>query len=99
MGRVGVAAAVVGAPKQPVAGWPEMVGAGLADNRGGEGAMPEITIEMIEGRTVDQKRELARRLTDVMVEVLKVDASSVTIIFHENRRQDKAKAGLLFLDR
>lgn len=61
--------------------------------------MPEITIEMVEGRTLEQKRELARRLTDLLVEVLKVDASSVTIVYHENRREDKAKGGVLFCDR
>lgn len=61
--------------------------------------MPEMVIEMIAGRTLDQKRELVRRLTDVMVEVLKVDPSSVTITIHENSREDKAKAGVLFCDR
>jgi 4-oxalocrotonate tautomerase len=61
--------------------------------------MPEVTIEMVEGRTVEQKRELARRMTDLMVEVLKVDASAITIVFHENRREDKAKGGVLFADR
>ena len=61
--------------------------------------MPELTIEMAEGRTLDQKRELVRRLTDIVVEVLKVDASAVTITIHENRREDKAKGGVLFCDR
>jgi 4-oxalocrotonate tautomerase len=54
---------------------------------------------MIEGRTLEQKRELARRLTEVVVEVLKVDPSSVLVTFYENRREDKAKGGVLFLDR
>lgn len=61
--------------------------------------MPELTIEMAEGRTLDQKRELVRRMTDLVVEVLKVDAAAVTITIHENRREDKAKAGVLFCDR
>lgn len=61
--------------------------------------MPELTIEMVEGRTLEQKRELVRRLTEVVVDVCKVDPSSVTIIIHENRREDKAKGGVLFLDR
>jgi 4-oxalocrotonate tautomerase len=54
---------------------------------------------MVEGRTLEQKRELVRRLTEVVVDVCKVDPSSVTIIIHENRREDKAKGGVLFLDR
>ena len=60
--------------------------------------MPELTIEMMEGRTIEQKRELVRRLTDVVVETLKVDPSSVLIVIHENRRHDKAKGGVLFSD-
>jgi 4-oxalocrotonate tautomerase len=62
-------------------------------------AMPELTIEMVEGRTLEQKRELVRRLTEVVVDVCKVDPSAVTIVIHENRREDKAKGGVLFLDR
>jgi 4-oxalocrotonate tautomerase len=75
--------------------------AGLVPVVAGKGAtrMPELTINLIEGRTVEQKRELARRMTDLVVEVLKVDASSVIIVFNENRREDKAKGGMLFLDR
>jgi 4-oxalocrotonate tautomerase len=60
--------------------------------------MPELTVNMIEGRTLEQKRELVRRLTEVVVEVCKVDASSVLITITENRREDKAKGGKLFLD-
>jgi 4-oxalocrotonate tautomerase len=61
--------------------------------------MPELTVNMIEGRTLEQKRELARRLTEAVVEVLKVDPSSVLVTFYENRREDKAKGGVLFMDR
>jgi 4-oxalocrotonate tautomerase len=63
-----------------------------------EDGMPELTIEMMEGRTLEQKRELVRRLTDVVVATLKVDPASVLIVIHENRRQDKAKGGVLFSD-
>jgi 4-oxalocrotonate tautomerase len=75
--------------------------AGQALAKAGKGAtdMPEVTINLVEGRTVEQKRELARRMTDLMVEVLKVDPSAIIIVFNENRREDKAKGGVLFLDR
>jgi 4-oxalocrotonate tautomerase len=61
--------------------------------------MPELTVNMVEGRTLEQKRELARRLTEVVVDVCKVDPAAVLIVFNENRREDKAKGGVLFLDR
>ena len=31
--------------------------------------MPVVTIELIEGRTVDQKGKMARKITDVIKEV------------------------------
>ena len=43
--------------------------------------MPIVTIELIEGRTVDQKREMAKKITDVIKEVAKVKEESVEIIF------------------
>ncbi len=61
--------------------------------------MPEVTIQMVEGRTLEQKRELARRVTDLIVEVCKVDASAVLVVFNENKAEDKAKGGILFSDR
>ena len=61
--------------------------------------MPELTIELVEGRTLEQKRELVRRLTEVVVEVCKVEPAAVIINIHELQRQNKAKAGILFSDR
>jgi 4-oxalocrotonate tautomerase len=64
-----------------------------------EVTMPELTINMLEGRTLDQKRELVRRLTEVVVEVCKVDPDSVLITIEESKRDHKAKAGKLFSER
>jgi 4-oxalocrotonate tautomerase len=79
--------------RAPVGDVPALAG------RGGEPVMPEVTIQMVEGRTLEQKRELARRVTDLLVEVCKVDPSAVLVVFHENKREDKAKGGVLFSDR
>ncbi|HLI26887.1 MAG TPA: tautomerase family protein [Chloroflexota bacterium] len=61
--------------------------------------MPEIIIEMAEGRSVDQKRALVQAMTRAMVEILNVSADEVTVIIHENPKTDKAKGGVLFADR
>ena len=61
--------------------------------------MPELTVNMVEGRSVEQKRELVRRITEAVVDVCKVDEGSVLITIVENRRENKAKGGVLFLDR
>jgi 4-oxalocrotonate tautomerase len=64
-----------------------------------EGTVPEIIIEMAEGRSVDQKRALVQAMTRAMVEILNVQPDEVTIIIHENPKTDKAKGGVLFADR
>lgn len=61
--------------------------------------MPEVIVNMMEGRTLDQKRELVRRLTEVVVEVCKTDPDAVLITILESKREHKAKAGQLFSDR
>jgi 4-oxalocrotonate tautomerase len=61
--------------------------------------MPEVTIELAQGRTLDQKRALVRGITQVVVETCNVTADAVTVIIHENPLTDKAKGGVLFLDR
>jgi len=60
--------------------------------------MPVVTIELIEGRTIDQKREMAKKITDVIKEVAKVKEDAVEIIFHDMKKENFAKAGKLALD-
>ena len=60
--------------------------------------MPIVIIELIEGRTVDQKREMAKKITDVIKEVAKVPEDAVEIIFHDTKKENFAKAGKLALD-
>ena len=57
--------------------------------------MPVITIEWYEGRTADQKREIAERLTDLLVEVGKTPRDHVWIRFVDSRKGDWAMAGEL----
>jgi 4-oxalocrotonate tautomerase len=61
--------------------------------------MPEIILELAEGRTIDQKRQIVKEFTDTMVRVCGVDPEAVVVIIHENPRTDKAKGGMLFIDR
>ena len=61
--------------------------------------MPEVIIELVEGRTLDQKRRLVREITRVVVETCEVQPDQVTVIIHENPKTDKAKGGVLFADR
>jgi 4-oxalocrotonate tautomerase len=45
--------------------------------------MPMVQITMLAGRTVEQKRKLAKRITDVLVEEAAAPREGVIIAFHE----------------
>ncbi len=57
--------------------------------------MPVVTIEWLEGRTAQQKRELADTLTNAFVEIAKVQKEQVWIVFRDVKRSDWAMAGKL----
>jgi len=61
--------------------------------------MPEVIIEMAQGRSPDEKRSLVKDITDAVVRNCKVTPDAVTVIIHENPRTDKAKGGVLFSER
>jgi len=61
--------------------------------------MPIIQVNMLEGRTVDQKRNLVAKMTDAVVQSLDVKPEDVRIILQEMAKQDYAIAGQLFMDR
>ncbi|GAB4284592.1 MAG: hypothetical protein Kow0092_38970 [Deferrisomatales bacterium] len=60
--------------------------------------MPIVNIDWLEGRSVEQKREIARRVTDTLVEVTGCPPEAVTVIFTDHPRHDIGKAGQLLSD-
>lgn len=52
--------------------------------------MPTINIQLFEGRTVEQKRELAKAITEATCKTLKCDPGAVDII---HARHQKRKLG------
>ena len=61
--------------------------------------MPIIRIEMMEGRTVEQKRALAKELTDAFVRTCDGKADSVYVVIDDVKKEDWAVAGKLVIDR
>lgn len=61
--------------------------------------MPTLHVEFFEGRTVEQKRALAKELTDACVRVLGGSADSVDVIFQDVKREDWATGGVLWSDK
>jgi 4-oxalocrotonate tautomerase len=60
--------------------------------------MPILNVNWLEGRTAEQKRELAKRFTDALTQVTGCPAEAVTVIFSDHPRTDIAKAGKLYSD-
>jgi phenylpyruvate tautomerase PptA (4-oxalocrotonate tautomerase family) len=57
--------------------------------------MPRITIEWFNTRTDEQRQEIARRITEVMVEVAKVRPQDVAIRFDEIDPRFFARGGVI----
>ncbi|MCL6449940.1 MAG: 4-oxalocrotonate tautomerase family protein [Acetobacteraceae bacterium] len=55
--------------------------------------MPRIRVEWLEGRTQEQREELARLITDAVVKVARVAPEAVTVVFQENPPHLMAKGG------
>lgn len=60
--------------------------------------MPVIRVSMFKGRTVEQKRELARALTESFVQVCGGKTDSVWIVFEDTDKSDWAMGGDLCSD-
>ena len=58
--------------------------------------MPRITVEMFEGRTVEQKKQLIEGLTGVVMDKLNVPAESVTILIRDIPKHNWASGGKLY---
>ncbi len=61
--------------------------------------MPLIQVKQLEGRTTEQKRELARELTDAFVRVTGTKPESVWVTFDELPADSWATGGTLIADR
>lgn len=61
--------------------------------------MPLVQITLLKGRTVEQKRKVAERITQVMVEDAKAAKEAVVVTFLEVTREDYASAGVLLADK
>jgi 4-oxalocrotonate tautomerase len=55
--------------------------------------MPVITVEWYEGRSPEQKKEIAEKLTDLMVEVGKTPREHVWIRFVDSPKSEWAMGG------
>jgi 4-oxalocrotonate tautomerase len=57
--------------------------------------MPVVTIEWLEGRSPQQKAQLADAITQAFADVAQVSKDQVWLVFRDVRRSDWAMAGKL----
>ena len=60
--------------------------------------MPIVRIEMWPGRTHAQKQELARVITEAVVNIAHTTPEATIVIFQEVAKEDWAQAGVLASD-
>jgi|tagenome__1003787_1003787.scaffolds.fasta_scaffold11984608_1 4-oxalocrotonate tautomerase len=61
--------------------------------------MPVIQITLLSGRTTEQKRRIAERITEVMMEEAKAPRDGVVITFVDVPTDSYARGGVLMKDR
>jgi len=61
--------------------------------------MPMVQITMLEGRTTEQKRKVAQRITDALVEDANAKRDAIRVAFIEVSKESYASAGVLIADK
>jgi len=60
--------------------------------------MPYVQITWVEGRTAEQKRKIAERVTRVLIEDGKAKRDNIHVSFHDVPATNYAEAGVLVVD-
>ena len=61
--------------------------------------MPILQVEILKGRTVEQKRAMVNKVTAAISETLNCPKEAVSIIIKEMDRENFAQAGELYVDK
>jgi 4-oxalocrotonate tautomerase len=61
--------------------------------------MPMVQITMLQGRTAEQKRKIAKRITDALVEEAGARREGIIVAFHEVSKESYASGGELMSDK
>ncbi|TDD48220.1 4-oxalocrotonate tautomerase [Kribbella antibiotica] len=60
--------------------------------------MPNISVELLSGRTLDQRREFVTAVTEAAISILNAKREAVRIVFTEIEKSDVANGGTLVSD-
>ncbi|MDA0675630.1 MAG: 4-oxalocrotonate tautomerase family protein [Proteobacteria bacterium] len=70
----------------------------LTRRQQGRENMPFVIVEMWEGRTVDQKRNLVKAITDAMVEHAACKPDHLHVVIHDTPKNSWGRGGILGSD-
>jgi 4-oxalocrotonate tautomerase len=68
-------------------------------SQAGRTHVPFVTVHMWEGRSVEQKRALAKAITDAMVEHVDAKPDALHVVIQEYSLENWARGGVLGIDR
>ena len=61
--------------------------------------MPLIHVELVEGRTKEQKKQFGEAITKATVDIVKVPAEAVKVIFVDMKKDEFMEGGILRSER
>ena len=61
--------------------------------------MPVVTIQLLSGRSKEQKTKIAKVVTDALVDIAGARPQGVQVIFDDVEKDDWANAGVLMSDK
>lgn len=61
--------------------------------------MPFVSVKLLKGRSLEQKRELAQAITDAMERICSAPRQGTMVVFEEYEKEDWSVAGQLVADR
>ena len=61
--------------------------------------MPVVNVQLLSGRSKDQKTRIAQAITDALVDIGGTKPEGVTVIFSDTEKDDWASAGVLLSDK
>jgi len=60
--------------------------------------MPIVQMEILKGRTLEQKRQMVKEVTDAITRTLACPPEAVSVIIREMEKEEYAVAGKLYCD-
>ena len=61
--------------------------------------MPHVQVTLLKGRTTEQKRKLAERITDAVAEEVATAREGIVITFIDVEKDSYARGGVLMVDK